>query len=125
MALRHEISPEILRAQLKASTAQDGLNEDRTIVDLIEDKAGSLPEELELYVLRGYWEGGKSQKSSFDLVKEDGVIERYQQLWDACLTLRAIAQHPDKDKAPASGFSTPHMMRLCFWKLILKECCAT
>jgi len=94
LAIRRTITPTALREKAEAEGKLDSLS------DVIYQAISDLPHNLKNYVLLGFWEGGKPDKNSFDMIKEGGVIERYEQLWDASLILREIARRPDKDQKP-------------------------
>src|SRR5687768_10691116 len=85
-ARRLLITPESLRKRAEEEGRLDSLG------NVIYEAIAHLPPKLIEYFGMSFWDGGKSFFGDLDMIKIGGVVERYDQLWDAYLTLRYIAR---------------------------------
>jgi len=108
---RLAITPKALRKKAEAEGETDKL------AHVISRAIADLPGKLKDYVLLSFWDGGKSAKGEFDLLKEGNVVERYEQLWDAYLVLREIARRPNKDEKPALWVLHPQFVAPVFLEI--------
>jgi hypothetical protein len=98
---RKAITPVALRecAEAENEKAENNNRED-FLTDSILNAVKDLPGKLVNYVYSGFWDGGKSRKGEYDVIKEGDIVARYEQLWDAYFCLRTVAQNNSEGGKP-------------------------